>query len=544
MNLLDEAWIPVRRSNGKLDWISPYQMTESDLVALAANRPDFNGALIQFLIGLVQTTTPMDSQAEWERWNTNPPNIEELKKWFAPVREAFVFDGDGSRFMQDFDLRTQETKDDEFNEIGALLIESPGDQTLKLNKDHFVKRNRTSALCPHCAITALFTLQTNAPSGGNGHFTSIRGGGPLTTLIMPGQSSSLWQIVWLNVREKTQFNTSHGNADLKKPQYIFPWLGDMKTIQPDGGKTTPIQVHPAHVFWGMPRRIRLDQENVTKGACDICGRLSDKLMTRYLTIARGFDYKGGWRHPLSPYREEKQGEMFAVHPQPDGIGYKHWLSWILGQQTDKKKILPASIVSHVIDSHRLASHYRLWVFGYDMDNMKARCWYESILPLYGVTDKNIDGRRLIQREIAKWLESAEYVVYLLRSNVKSAWFGDDAEVRGNLSFIDVFFWSQTEPDFYHQLIALIEQARDEENDPTLLPMREAWREVLIKVALHLFDADLVGVAPIQQQNPRRMAEAYKRLRMSLYGDKLKALLGLPVEKKEKKIKKSAKNVAA
>ena len=543
MNLLDAAWIPVRRSNGKQDWITPYQITDSDVVALAANRPDFNGALIQFLIGLVQTTTPMNRHAEWIKWNTNPPTRDELKKWFEPVKEAFVFDGDGARFMQDFSLRTQGIKDDEFNEIAALLIEAPGEQTLKLNKDHFIKRSSVVAICPYCAVTALYTLQTNAPSGGNGHFTSIRGGGPLTTLIVPNERASLWQLIWLNIRERTQMLTLTGNADLTELQYTFPWLGDMKKIQPDTGKTTPIQVHPAHVFWGMPRRIRLDFENFISGLCDTCGTFSEKLISKYLTKARGFDYKGGWKHPLSPYYEDKSGEMLPLHPQPDGVGYKHWLSWILGQQSDKKNTQPASIISHVIDIRHLAGHYRLWAFGYDMDNMKARCWYESTLPLYGLAAKNTEGRQLVQREAAKWLGAAAHTANLLRSNAKAAWFGDGIDVRGDLSFIDTSFWSQTESDFYRQLKLLIEQARDEENDPTLIPLREAWREILIKVALHLFDADLIGVAPIQQQNPRRIAEAYNRLRMSLYGDKLKEILGMPVEKKEKKTKKSAKSAA-
>ena len=82
MNLLDEAWIPIRKANGNQDWIAPYQITELDIVALDARRPDFNGALIQFLIGLIQTTTPMDSQIEWNEWRQNPPTAEVLKSWF------------------------------------------------------------------------------------------------------------------------------------------------------------------------------------------------------------------------------------------------------------------------------------------------------------------------------------------------------------------------------------------------------------------------------------------------------------------------------
>jgi len=59
MNLLEKSWIPVRRASGQRLWIAPYQITDGigqdPIVALDAVRPDFNGALIQFLIGLVQT---------------------------------------------------------------------------------------------------------------------------------------------------------------------------------------------------------------------------------------------------------------------------------------------------------------------------------------------------------------------------------------------------------------------------------------------------------------------------------------------------------
>lgn len=548
MNLLDEAWIPVRRANGTQDWVAPYQITEPDIVALDARRPDFNGALIQFLIGLIQTTTPMDSSVEWQQWNNNPPSAETLKNWFEPVREAFVLDGDGARFMQDFSLRTEGVADDDFNTIAALLIESPGENTLKENKDHFIKRDSVESLCPHCTATALFTLQTNAPSGGAGHNTSIRGGGPLTTLIIAGDNASLWQLVWGNIKNRTHFLSATGDETKTALEFTFPWLKEMKTIQAEGGQLTPIQVHPTHSFWGVPRRIRLDFERSTKGNCECCGRQSEKLLSRYLTKAKGFDYKGGWHHPLSPYYENKPGEMLPLHPQPGGIGYKHWLSWLLGLQGNKKKIQPASIISYVLEEQRLrGKQCRILAFGYDMDNMKARCWYESTLPLYGLAEKNSDGLNTLQREVQRWLEAADYAAFLLRAAVKSAWFqrkpDGKLDAPGDFSFIDVIFWSKTESDFYHQLRSLIEQVRDEDNDPVLIPVREQWRDVLIKTAIHLFDSDLVGAAPIELQNPRRTAEAFKQLRSSLYGDELKNKLKLPVEKSEKKIKKSSKNAA-
>jgi len=544
MNLLDEAWIPIRRSNGAQEWISPYQITEPTIVALDARRADFNGALIQFLIGLIQTTTPIDSEVEWKQWNEQPPSADELKAWFLPVREAFVFDGDGARFMQDFGLRTAGAKDNDFNAISGLLIDAPGENTLKENKDHFVKRDTINLLCMSCATTALFTLQTNAPSGGQGHNTSIRGGGPLTTFVLAGDTSSLWQTIWLNIKKRADFLATNGDATKTELQQSFPWVKAMNTLQPEGGQLTPIQVHPAHNFWGMPRRIRLDLENVSAGVCDCCGRPSDVLVHRYITKAKGFDYKGGWRHPLSPYYENKPGEFLPLHPQPGGIGYKHWLAWSLGLQGNKKNVQPASIVSYVLASQRLKGKpCRIYAFGYDMDNMKARCWYESTLPLYGLSEKSKDELNAIQRETQRWLEAVDLAAFYLRAAVKSSWFGDDVDARGDYGFIDASFWSQTENGFYQLLGSLIEQAKNEDEDIVFTSLREQWRNLLIKTAIRLFDADLVGAAPIAQQNPRRTAEAYKRLCASLQGDKLKDTLKLPTAKADKKTKKTKQDAA-
>ena len=549
MNLLDEAWIPVRRKNGTQDWIAPWQIGEPDIVALDARRPDFNGALVQFLIGLVQTTTPMNSHAEWQQWYDEPPSVETLKDWFAPVESAFVFDGDGVRFMQDFSLRTTGVKDKSFKDIGTLFIESPGEKTLDDNNDHFIKRGFVTGLCRHCAATALFTLHTNAPSGGAGQNTSIRGGGPLTTLIVATPVRSLWHTVWLNVRDQASFLGSGGDANKTEPHFVFPWLADMHTIQAEGGKTASIQVHPAHVFWGMPRRIHLDLENTVIGLCDTCGRESPSLLIRYVTKPKGFDYKGGWNHPLAPYYEAKdpktkQYDWLPVHPQPGGIGYKDWLGLVLGVTDPKKRRRQGSQVSYVLDSRRLKGQFRLWAFGYDIyNNMKARCWYESTFPLYSLAERNKEGRKLVQSGVAKWIDAADHAAFLLRSAVRSAWFSEGAEVKGDWGFIDAAFWSRTEPAFFRLLGELVEQAQsesDEEMSARLQQPNSQWRTELINVAVKLFDAELVGAAPIERQNPRRVAEAHNRLHNSLYGDKLKEMLGLPVEKSSKPAKKSAK----
>jgi len=183
MNLITDRWIPVIRQNGQPDTISPWQITEADnpVVEITAPRPDFQGALYQLLIGLLQTCFAPEDEDQWLDYWTKMPEPEELQTCFEKVAFAFELDAaDGPAFLQDFDLLDGETK-----VISALLIESPGGKTLKDNLDHFVKRDRANQLCASCTATALFTLQTNAPSGGVGHRVGLRGGGPLTTFIFP-----------------------------------------------------------------------------------------------------------------------------------------------------------------------------------------------------------------------------------------------------------------------------------------------------------------------------------------------------------------------
>lgn len=521
MNLLSEPWMPVRRRDGSREWIAPHQTSDPDIVAFDSARPDFNGALAQFAIGLLQTTTPMDSLSVWRQLLASPPDEETLRRWFVPATAAFEFDGEGARFMQD---RSLKPVDGNMKEIGLLLIESPGAKTLEDNGDHFIKRGQVLAACPDCAASALLTLQINAPKGGAGHRTGLRGGGPLTTLVVSQKQQSLWHDLWLNVRERSVFLAQGGDSTKEAEHFTFPWLADIGKIQKEGGETAPIQVHPAHVYWAMPRRIRLDFDDVSVGECAICGRSSKPLVRRYVTKNYGLNYKGAWNHPLSPYYEAKDGWL-PSHPQPGGFSYRHWLAWV-GLSSDNKKQRPARVVEHFLESTRrqAGEQLRLWAFGYDIDDMKARCWYESTLPLYGLADCERKAQRLIESEVGVWLGGAEMAVKCLRVAVKEAWFSGDA--RGDLGAIDASFWSRTEPDFYLQLKDLIEIVRDDRNFDAL-PVREAWHWLLIKTATDLFDNEFVGAGAIERQNPYRAAKAFQQLGRSLRNRSMRQALGLP-----------------
>lgn len=525
MNLLQEKWMPVRRRNGERDWLAPDQLSDPDIVAFDADRADFNGALAQFAIGLLQTATPVDSGSQWKKCLASPPDRETLQTWFAPVASAFEFDGDGARYMQDLSLRHGDGTE---NPVGALLIEAPGENALRNNSDHFVKRGQVEALCPTCAALALTTLQINAPAGGVGYRTGLRGGGPLTTLLLAQPSRSLWQDLWLNVRERSKFLARAGDVRTKDVFRTFPWLADIGAIQKPDGETAPAMVHPDHVFWAMPRRIRLDLDDVASGQCDVCGRHSDRLVQRFVAKNYGLNYKGPWEHPLSPYYQAKDGWL-PLHPQPGGLGYRHWLAWVLGQHAEKKNQRPAEVLSTALNraDQKLGVNLSIWAFGYDMDNMKARCWYESKLPLYGLGECGKDGLEALRDAVSTWLAGVELVAEYLRDAVKDAWF--NLKARGDFSAIDATFWGRTERDFYgllqESIAALVADEDAEIND---LPTRERWHSLLAKVARQLFDGEFVGTGPIERQKPARVAAAFKQLNKNLNGPKLRAALRLPV----------------
>lgn len=524
MTLLQDSWLPVRTRSGNRRWITPAQLSDPDILAFDADRADFNGALTQFAIGLLTTFAPLSNERDWQDLFAKPPTPDVLQGWWSSLDAVFVFDGDGARFMQDHTL----TSKPEYS-ISGLLIDSPGENTIKNNSDHFVKRDRIERLCPHCAITALLTLQINAPSGGAGHRTGLRGGGPLTTLLTCEPPRSLWHDLWLNVMEPPHRDAHGGDPRKSAQHFTFPWLEPITVLQPEQGQTSPIQTHPMHIHWAMPRRIRLDFDLISEGACDICHRHSTRLLSQYATAPYGLNYKGPWNHVLSPYYQLKD-EWLPLHPQPGGFGYRHWLPWLVGVADDKTAQRPAQVISHWHVTRRarqLAVTPSLWAFGYDMDNMKARCWYEAKLPVYSLDDCSTADVRRLQSTVQSWLAGAKDSAYALRTAVKAAWFGGEA--RGDYSAVDAAFWSRTERSFYGLLSQLLDTIRAGASDDALIELTEAWLSVLQGSCQALFEDVFVGAGQIDRSNPRRVATAHKTLQATLQGPKLRKTLVLPTK---------------
>ena len=121
-NLLTENWIPVRRADGSRSCIPPWRITDPDpaIVDIDAPRPDFKGALLELLIGLVQTALPPKNDADWLQGFATPPKPDTLQKAFAPLIPFFNLFGDRPCFLQDLTLTEAEAKTP--SPIAALLM--------------------------------------------------------------------------------------------------------------------------------------------------------------------------------------------------------------------------------------------------------------------------------------------------------------------------------------------------------------------------------------------------------------------------------------
>jgi len=146
---------------------------------------------------------------------------------------------------------------------------------------------------------------------------------------------------------------------------------------------------------------------------------------------------------------DKDNQPNPVHPQPGGIGYRHWLGLVENNADNTRRI--ARVVEQYQKLQRADG--RLWAFGYDMDNMKARCWYDAEMPMiFASEDREIEYKGQIEAMI----RVAQQVAIEVRRHVKNALFGPQAEIRGDLSYIGTHFWSATESAFY----ALLHRTRD------------------------------------------------------------------------------------
>jgi CRISPR system Cascade subunit CasA len=543
-SLLHEAWIPVATSRAERALIRLDEISRADLVAIATGRPDCDISLTEFLIGLIAVACPPEDASDWRKGFSQAPTSAQVKVAFEPFADALVLDGEGPRFFQD-----REELQGDTTEIEALCVD--------VVAKHFTKPGRVEVLSRAGAAIVLATLQTSAPAGGAGNRTSLRGGGPLTTLVVPGgkpgEAHALWHLLWANL--------PIAQDEKPDPNRVFPWLVPTRVSDKSGSPTSSEDVDRLQAFFGMPRRIRLAFEpNPDKRRCDLLGIVDDVIVTKYVTRPWGTNYEGWSKgHPLSPYYRTKPTEPYLpVHLKSSRVGYRDWLGIALGD--DDQTRVPAQCV---FDFRRrlngksgelalIRNDARLLVAGYAMDNMKPLDFGEALMPfIVGSTD---DVNRFVRGVAERMIDAAQETASLLVGSVKLGLFGKDAKAGTGstvLSPVRDRFWADTEQDFFAKLSASLEKAEhsaasgDDDAFRDAVPELKSaigadWLIVLRRHAQRIFDDNL----SIDDADPRRVKDVVQARRDMLTalagygapGKRIYEALGIPVPAKTKKPK--------
>jgi CRISPR system Cascade subunit CasA len=541
--LAERAWLPVATAAGARDLIRIRDIARPDILRIDTGRPDCDISVTEFLIGLlaISALAPREKR-DWKPRFFEPPTPEEIDAAIAPFAHALVLDGPGPRFFQDL----EELTDDDPWEIERLFINSPGEQTLKDNSDHFVKRNTYKKFSRAGAAIALITLQTYAPGGGRGNTASLRGGsGPLTTLVRPsirGIEPNLWQILWCNTPDGYQL------ADSEIPK-AFPWLKPTR-LSVDGALVVPDEqkTHQALAFFAMPRRIRiLFSRNEFKVNCDFIGNHDEFTVQSYIQKPSGEKYKY-WKHPLSPYFKKKSEKHFSPQKFDTGhTAYKQWVSLTLGKGEDEIKADIVASFSERAKQLKLSNdQIKIWASGYIMDPKlpaKALDFNEAYLPIITTSTPDADSDLAFVAKIL--IEAADICARLLSSSLKRSLFGNSPNIDSDNTILHTAkmrFWTGTEEGFY-ALLGDAAKAADETGiaTETKLAIYARWLPVTRQQCERIFD-DIAPVDAPEDPDIEHVVAGRTTLVLGLngfgkQGSKLFETLGIPVPPQKKNGKK-------
>ena len=553
-NLLQEKWLPVRRASGARERVAPAGIVSGPVadpvVAFDWGRADFDAASVEFMVGLLACACPPADDRDWHGWWASPPAEDDLAARFDPLAEAFALTGEGPLFMQDLE---------EIGGMGVsvsgLMIEAPGANAERNNGDLFQKRGRFPALSLPAAAMALFTLQTYAPAGGAGHRTSLRGGGPLTTLALPPpEKPSLWHLLWLNLENAAAdlpALTAQTAPDLM-PR-IFPWLAPTKTSEGNKPPLGEADIDPRGVYWGMPRRIRLDITHAPQPeTCAATGERVHDVVCSYRTRPWGMNY-ATLRHPLSPmYRQNATStEWLYVHPQPGGLTYRHWIDLALTPEGTDYLRRPAPALHGARARLQIlrVDGARIRAVGYDMDKMKARGFVEAQFPLFVLGEQ--DANKALDRAAREFVAAAGLVNGGLLRNLRQALQIEKTDA-ARIDAVARAFQDRTQEAFFAALHQIAEKLAVDAYDDTVIAEagRAFLRGALAPVAQDLFDSH----APLSLQTGRladmgRVVAARRNLLWILRGTgkdgaKLFAHLGLPQPQAKAREKSAGKSKSA
>lgn len=477
LNLISDAWIPVIDAAGARRCIAPWQVAEAPLLRPDWPRADLNIACLELLIGFIALADPPAHVDDWQ--DREAPEPERLRARLLPFAPAFDLLGDGPRFMQELGGLVGEARP-----ADLLFIDSGGEGGALT-----VREGRYPALDLPLAAMAIYTMQTQAPSGGRGNLTSLRGGGPMSVLVDPG--NGLWPLIWANVPDGRP----------AKPEDL-PWM--RRTVTSEAGAARfPHQGHPAEVFFGMPRRLWLVAEGER-----VTGVIQRPNGTRYT----------GWTHPLTAYSRLKAGEdPLPVRPRAGAFGYRHWRG-VAVKAMDGLRERPSTVRDWVDRSPNHAAH--LIVAGWAMDNMKALDYVLARPPLIQLPEEKagVPDDMVI---------AAEHLAVALRGALTPVLAAGEAREAAREEF-----YIRTQSAFEARLQDLVVDSSK--------TVTGRWLKDMRRVGMGLFERlAMDGLADRRMPDQKAIIDAHKGLALAFegftpLGQKAFAALRLPLPEKRKK----------
>ena len=545
-NLLSDPFLPVIMRSGAQKWFAfPELVTgaaSNDLdeeVEFNWPRPDFNKANFEFCIGVISLALDIRDEDDWYSLWTHPPNRDALAEKLDPFVHAFYLNGEGPRFLQDHEsLQGDETP------IEFLLIDTPGQNGQRKNSDLLTHRDRYAAFGLPAAAMVLYTLQAYAPSGGAGNRTSMRGGGPLTALVVPAPRDDalpvpLWSKMFANVVPCDK------RLQIDELPKALPWLAPTLTSK-NGRTVSQADAHPLQAYFGMPRRIRLIFSS-KPGICSMTG-WEGLLATGFIQKPYGAKY-GMWQHPLTPYRRQKEaGDLYSSKPKSERFGYRDWVAVTVGSKDGKLAEQPINIKlaknarSYALSQNKQAADARVRVGGWAMNNMEAIAYLIAEEPLH--LAKTPDQQQALDELARHFSEAADQAVSQLLAVLKKALFSRQKNASNDKGILDqarANFFDTTEDQFHNLLNDLLqEMPEDGIFDSTTLARR--WLRVMRRVALATFDQ--LAPVPLQDaEKAKAIVNAYGVLMATFDGrtkqgkslySKLELPLPMPNEKSKTK----------
>jgi CRISPR system Cascade subunit CasA len=299
MNLLNDAWIPVR----PLDGGGSVKITLQELLCtnqhwqLCLPRDDMELAALQLLISMVQISWIPEDDASLRRFLNQPLSETDFEAGVAPWGDMFQLDHPKYPFMQVKGVVAQKTTG-----LFKLMSGLSGGQ----NCTFVNEPGQGDFLCGGCVAIALFNQANNAPSLGGGSKWGLRGTRcPVTTLIqaVDHRRADLRTTLWLNVLTRPRLHALLGD-DLRlqqKPSWQEPIKEKSRISVASIGLLRGLFWQPNHVELTAP---------VGPGQCSGCGQRVDVRYSGFLNAKFKFDIDGTWPHPHSPYLvQNKKGQL-------------------------------------------------------------------------------------------------------------------------------------------------------------------------------------------------------------------------------------------